>query len=283
MNRLVCVLLVLGGCLYDEKPPVCNYGIAKEPPAQEFRDPQTGVCQPFGGGGCGNGCGPCAQGAAIAVPDWGACAGKCDALAEQACLAEPGCHAAYQHHTNNPSDTTPPTFWGCWEVAASGPIEGGGCAGLDAQTCSRHDDCIEIYSTVNEPPPGTGFESCAAEPAQTCSNLTCATGTECVEHPGATPGAECVDPAKAGACTGSVVCNLGPPACPTGTTAGIANGCYSGYCIPNNECPPAACSTLTTETACKARPDCDTVYQGSNCTCDNSGCTCQTETFLRCQ
>jgi hypothetical protein len=44
-----------------------------------------------------------------------------------------------------------------------------------------------------------------------------------------------------------------------------------------------ACSTLTTETECKARPDCDPIYNGSNCTCDSHGCTCQTETYDHCQ
>ena len=146
----------------------------------------------------------------------------------------------------------------------------------------RNDDCVEIYSTVNVGPPGTAFEKCAAEPATTCATLVCTTGTECVEHPG-TPSAECVAPATAGACTGAVTCATPAPACPSGTTAGITNGCYTGYCIPTTECPPPACATLTTEVACKARTDCDTVYHGDNCTCDANGCTCQTETFLRCQ
>ena len=46
--------------------------------------------------------------------------------------------------------------------------------------------------------------------------------------------------------------------------------------------PPPACSTLTTETDCKARPDCDAIYIGMNCTCDPSGCTCLTETYDHC-
>ena len=51
-----------------------------------------------------------------------------------------------------------------------------------------------------------------------------------------------------------------------------------------NEMSPApACSTLTTEAACLMRSDCDAVYVGSDCTCDRSGCTCQTETFASCQ
>jgi hypothetical protein len=45
----------------------------------------------------------------------------------------------------------------------------------------------------------------------------------------------------------------------------------------------AACATLTTESACLARTDCDPIYIGMNCTCDPHGCTCQTETFDHCK
>ena len=67
---------------------------------------------------------------------------------------------------------------------------------------------------------------------------------------------------------------------PTTTSPGATSfvSCGSKSTPP----PPPACSTLT-EAACQARGDCDTVYTGTNCTCDASGCTCQTETFLRCQ
>ncbi|HTR49424.1 MAG TPA: hypothetical protein VMJ10_01880 [Kofleriaceae bacterium] len=56
---------------------------------------------------------------------------------------------------------------------------------------------------------------------------------------------------------------------------------YQG-CAPEPKSPQAACSSLTTEAACKARPDCDPIYVGSDCTCDEHGCTCQTETFEYC-
>ena len=95
---------------------------------------------------------------------------------------------------------------------------------------------------------------------------------------------------------------------PTGAIEGSCTGldaqtcsehpdCTSLYTSPVNSGPSfvpsfekcvaktmqAACSTLTTETACTARTDCDAVYTGMNCTCDSQGCTCQTETFDHCQ
>jgi hypothetical protein len=50
-----------------------------------------------------------------------------------------------------------------------------------------------------------------------------------------------------------------------------------------DELAPPSCDTLTTEIACKARMDCEPVYNGLGCTCDPHGCTCQTETFDHCQ
>jgi hypothetical protein len=49
------------------------------------------------------------------------------------------------------------------------------------------------------------------------------------------------------------------------------------------EAMQVACATLTLETACLARTDCDPIYDGTNCTCDPHGCTCQNQAFARCQ
>ncbi len=46
---------------------------------------------------------------------------------------------------------------------------------------------------------------------------------------------------------------------------------------------PPACATLTTESDCTARGDCEPIYTGYDCTCDPSGCTCKTEVFAKCQ
>jgi len=75
---------------------------------------------------------------------------------------------------------------------------------------------------------------------------------------------------------------MAPPACPAGTTPGVT-ACYTGFCIPTAECAATACASLATEAACLARTDCDAVYNGSNCTCDKNGCTCQSETYSHCQ
>jgi hypothetical protein len=87
-------------------------------------------------------------------------------------------------------------------------------------------------------------------------------------------------PADPGSCE-PAACDAVGPACPPGTVGGTRNGCWTGYCIPQTACPQAACEQLTTEGACSARPDCQAIYNGANCTCD-PGCTCEELTFDHC-
>jgi hypothetical protein len=44
-----------------------------------------------------------------------------------------------------------------------------------------------------------------------------------------------------------------------------------------------ACEALASEDTCKARSDCTPVYDGQNCTCTLSGCSCEVLTYERCQ
>jgi hypothetical protein len=44
--------------------------------------------------------------------------------------------------------------------------------------------------------------------------------------------------AHAGTCAGATTCDIAAPRCPVGTTPGIANGCYTGVCIPTTYCAP---------------------------------------------
>jgi hypothetical protein len=344
-------VVILSGCdLYwhNGGDDVCAYGALV--PSQELRNPQTGDCQPFGGGGCNNACGPCAEPAAGAMPNWGACYGACEGLAETACLATTGCHAAY---FPNPLADTASNFWSCWEVAPAAAHEGS-CALLDAQGCSERDDCVSNFISPNNTATTHQFQSCSEEsptlcvtdsqcgadgrcdtttchsrPCPTCptcgqcapddtcygvcvpkdpnscDTVDCGAGAHCQEQcypcdtqtPGGCmsqcqpmcipdttcasvdcgPGYTCEETCSGGAngqpgtcypqcvpthndpgsCTGNVSCAMPPPACPVGSTAGIANGCYTGYCIPNADCTPhdpGSCygqvSCLTGQPAC---------------------------------
>jgi hypothetical protein len=134
---------------------------------------------------------------------------------------------------------------------------GGPCDSLTEAQCLASATCHAAYQDDSAaqpvfwgcwglPPSGPSTGSCTNLDAQTCS-----------EHPDCTS-----------LYTGPV--NQPPSFVPS----------YES-CHP--KVMPPACSTLTTEAACKARSDCDAVYTGMNCTCDNNGCTCATETFSHCQ
>jgi hypothetical protein len=319
--RFTVLCLVLAGCgLFtgnnddDQTCPVDGTGGL---PEQGYRDPTTGVCEyTVGGGGeCTPGCACPDKEPGMGTIAGGECDGPCSDLDEQSCLQSGTCHASY---TDNGSGED--SFWSCWDIAPQTPQTSESCPGLDPFTCSIEPICASVFSIDADG--NTEFESCitaanygcdcgsgyyceqaCACPAgsaagsgcecqptcvpidPTCS-LTCPSGDVCMESCSAD--GSCIDSCipqtqDPGQCSGPVSCNMAPPACPPGTTAGIDNGCYTGYCIPNADCAPEDCASITTEAACTARNDCEAVYTGSNCTCDDSGCTCTTLTFDRCE
>jgi hypothetical protein len=124
----------------DVEPAGCDSDM--EAPYARLRDPVTGQCTDIGGGG-GGGCGE--PGVPIAWPDWGYCDTYCEALDESSCKLADGCRAAYVDACPE-CDSLVLEFTGCWATAQTGPIRGGGCTGLDANECSRHDDCSPIHA-----------------------------------------------------------------------------------------------------------------------------------------
>jgi hypothetical protein len=69
-------------------------------------------------------------------------------------------------------------------------------------------------------------------------------------------------------------------------TSTVANATIFERCvaeITGPPPPPPTCDTLTAEADCVARGDCEAIYNGYDCTCDPTGCTCKTEVFARCQ
>ena len=263
MKGLAAVCFLLAGCdLYFGGDDVQCEGRPKaeptSPPAYEVRDPETGVCTYGGGGGggwCEDECGPCYYDEPEPYRDWGACYGECYGLDDYSCIKQPGCYAAY---IEDPAADGRAEYWGCWNVAPSGPVRGA-CTGLGAYECSRHDDCVAVYTgrsdATNTAYEGTKFNRCLFEYAND------------------TPGE----------CDGPVTCDKAAPACPTGSVPGIDGGCYTGFCIPLSQCPQATCESLVSESTCIARPDCTPIYSGSDCTCDMTGCHCQVLTYERCE
>ncbi len=264
----LCALMLTSSCaLYfgddDDDCPYGGYdtgGSGAEAPAVGLHNPETGQCEyGFGGGRppypCDDRCGPCDQPAVAeadyaAPPSWGYCESECTGLDEASCLESPGCRGIYaEPYCGDGVSCDGYGFVECWSVDQSGPIQGE-CIGLDAYACSMHDDCIAKHESVCSGPEACslgGFQACYPEPID-----------------------------DAGACWGEVNCRSLPPECPTDTTPGIANGCWTGGCIPLDECEgaPPACSTLGSEMGCVGRTDCTPYYRGEDCACSGDDCSC---------
>ncbi|HWN69362.1 MAG TPA: hypothetical protein VNM90_17095 [Haliangium sp.] len=180
--------------------------------------------------------------------------------------------------------------------------------------------CIPTWACGNDEECGVGMTCDAGRcvPTPCDSNDDCAAGCycdapsgTCVETGFCMGDAECFDgmvceeerqtcvpvPADPATCYGEVFCDAAAPECMEGTTPGIANGCYTGECIPLEKCeqqppPPAACEELASEDECVARADCTPTYVGVNCTCqggqpcrcsaEDASCTCERFDYASC-
>jgi hypothetical protein len=250
---LLPLILCSGGCvLYfgDDTTDDCQYGAADITiPANQLRNPQDGTCQYYGGGG---GCptpatDPIAPGA---WPDWAQCYAGCEGLDEYTCQISDGCRAIYTEAEACGPDGT--CSWvrqyaDCWGVAPSGPITGGLCEGLDAQTCSEHNDCSAVHDGVTGVP--GAFKSCITEP------LPCA-GTPGGGVP--YPGMPLLDP-YTGKCEdvgGGGCLPMGggtPPPTPPG------GGGSDGIAQPDWASCTNQCQDLD-EATCKASDGCRAIY-----------------------
>lgn len=272
-------------------------------------NPLTGQCEYRGGSGGGSICGDYGGGdvAEPAPADLAQCFSECTGLAEEACTATPGCRAAYVSDCPEgyDCDNTTYTYAACWAVAPSGPVQGGECTGLDAWSCSRHDDCVAMHfpgsgcgdSTGGACPPDAlaigNFEACAPEatvaPAASCyGEVYCdALPPECPA--GTVPGIagncwtgdciaydQCDPPLDPGSCHGEVYCDSLPPECPDDATPGVIDGCWSGYCVPLDQCEEPACEEVQSEPECIELAGCVPVYEGVDCSCDSQTglCSC---------
>jgi hypothetical protein len=273
---LIAFALLTSGCdLYfnggdDECKPIAEPAFVPN----EYRDPNTGECQLFGGGcdpHCDPNCAPTAED--VAFPDWGSCYSQCEGLAANQCMATPGCFAAFYDW---PTQDRKPEFRACFQTAPSGPVAGA-CTNLDAQQCSRHDNCIAFYEgpeTTRTSPIRQTFLSCAAEPiSSTCAAADCGPGTHCEDQCNANGQCQAVCEPDVDVCA-AVDCGPGW-AC----TQVCTGGSCGAQCVPNG-----TCEAITTENACKTRPDCTTVFLGDDCTCTPAGgCHCEILTYDHCE
>ncbi|HLL25341.1 MAG TPA: hypothetical protein VK427_24565 [Kofleriaceae bacterium] len=180
-----------------------------------LRDPERLTCQSFGGGGtCDPACGACSElddsPPPRAIPSWGVCASGCEALDEGACAASPMCRVVLDARCAISQDCDT-DFLGCFAID-SAPDATVDCVGArDGWTCSRSASCTALH--VSEP---------------------CAIDTQCERA-----FALCVPEGRSpGRCHEQPLCDAVGPSCPANTKAGVANGCFTGACIPLALCEP---------------------------------------------
>lgn len=224
MRSLPCLSLLIlalsSGCTLwfsgdDGGDDVCDFA-AEEPAIAEAprRDPGNLTCQSFGYP-CDDACGPCPAVADLApIPTWPYCGSPCEQLGESACEADPACRVIKDASCAIGESVCLTDFLGCFPIDEA-PDDTVDCATADAWDCSRSNQCTAYHAA------GTG---------------ACPPNTECGR-----PFELCMPEGQhPGACVGMIACDEPAPACPSGTTPGIENGCYTRACIPLEYCAPAS-------------------------------------------
>ncbi|MBA3541371.1 MAG: hypothetical protein H0T79_17295 [Deltaproteobacteria bacterium] len=179
------------------KPPY-DYGYGSGA-AQEYRNPDTGLCQQIGGGyDCYDSCGqPCYGGAGSGATDagspepgggngsggaalaWPVCYGSCTGLDAYSCEATAGCHAAY---LDNEYDDLGSRFWACFDIAPLPVTNDAYCTGLSAYGCTVAENCESHYIGEGYDA-ATKFAYCAPETGgSVCDTTDCGFGSHCEEQ-----------------------------------------------------------------------------------------------------
>lgn len=129
-----------------------------------------------------------------------ACDGPCITLDETSCANDARCFVARDFTAFYTS--APDRFLGCFPKALF--LSRASCEERDVTTCASDGTCAGLYHRS----PSAKF-------------------VECID-----------DTVIAGSCTEVATCMEQPPKCPVDRTPGVAAGCYTGACIPNDLCAP---------------------------------------------
>jgi hypothetical protein len=181
------------------------------PPALSLLNPDTLLCELWGGGGpCDPRCGPCpAVALSTPPPSWGSCGSQCESLSEAACAESPFCRVVKDAACAISGGCTT-DYLGCFPTDQFTEPTIDCFMARDGQTCSRSAACTAFHRGAGiDPRDARTFAMCAPE--------------------GEAPGT----------CFGEVVCARPPPGCPPDRRPGVAGGCYTGTCIPVDVCEPA--------------------------------------------
>lgn len=220
MKRLLGLLaLALSGCLYyfdgdDDDDKICPLVEPAGAPAP-LRDPDRLTCHELGYG-CDDPCGACPEDAPLPIappPSWGICGGSCDGLDEGTCAERGDCRVV-RDAACAIRGTCETDFLGCFPIDMNSDPSTDCREANDGWTCSKSAACTAFH---------TG-EPCLGIPEAACAR----------------PFVLCMPEGQSpGQCHAPVACRALPPPCPSGTTPGVVNLCWSGACIPDELCEPA--------------------------------------------
>jgi hypothetical protein len=209
MRRLAWLVLAIlvPGCFEGGKGgDPCLLGEDRPAITAQLRNPETLLCQSFGGE-CDPACGPCpAVVGRTPAPTWGICGSSCENLDELSCAVQPECRIVRDARCAM-SGTCFTDFIGCFPTDTLTLANIPCTDAHDGQTCSMIPSCTAFHDSLSctDPPCGMRFAFCLPD--------------------GASPG-RC-EPAE---------CRAEPPFCPPGTTPTVEDGCWTGACVPDHLC-----------------------------------------------
>ena len=218
---LLLVVILASGCelFFDDggkRPEQCEVvATCPDEPAitPPLRDPELLGCTPPSQQGCDPACEPVDDRTGVApIPpeqSWPVCGNACETLAETECAARSECRVVKDARCMIEEDCIT-DFLGCFAVDGA-PNPNIDCFAMrDGWSCSRSNNCTALHER--------GTAGCTGEACPRPFGL-------CIPE-GSSPG-DCQSP---------ISCDALPPACPTGTTPGRANSCWTGACIPTRLC-----------------------------------------------
>jgi hypothetical protein len=216
MRSLVALFAMsLSGCLlyFDDGGKSCDLPADFAEPAP-LRNPQTLTCDSFGGSQCDPSCGPCPPALEsqdlAPIPSWGSCGSFCEGLDEGSCALEASCRVVKDIHCAIGDVPCATDFLGCFPTDNITDRLQPCALNTDGDSCSRNAACTAFHrqgsALRTSPQLVQEFVLCMDE--------------------GRTPG-RCFEP---------VACDALPPKCPSGTTPGVVDLCWSGACIPDDLC-----------------------------------------------
>lgn len=257
---LVLAIPTASACFYESGEEPCLEEPSSDSNIALYRNPYTGQCEDLWGSGSGGGGGFCEDGVEVTdrapIPDWAICSGQCQGLTTNECLSADECRGIYISTCGGdvPCEQSETNYIDCWSIAPNPGFSNAGCDTYDADECSRHNECSAVHAPR--------FNGGAAD-FLFCTDETGANGP--------------------GSCTGEIGCRAEPPNCPEGTTPGIIDGCWSGFCIPLDQCEALPTCDGQAEESCVASGNCDPIYQGVNCVCEGDVCECERWDYESCE